>query len=253
MYPDDRADQLMRTLRYSVDEQYIPTLGMRLLSGRNFSSEMPTDTMAIIINQTAAKAFGWGDQAVGHQLHWSNRNAPNSTYQVIGVVEDFHFKSLHEPIAPLLMILDKTSGIMLKIQAADVAGLLATVQEKWKGMGMDEPLEYAFMDDYYQKTYAVEQKTGLLMGIFAGLTIFVACLGLFGLAAFMAERRTKEIGVRKVLGASVAGITGLLAKDFLKLVFVSPSLLPRPSPIISWTNGWLILRIALIFNGGCLQ
>ncbi len=221
VYPDDRADQLMRTLRYSVDEQYIPTLGMRLLSGRNFSSEMPTDSTAIIINQTAAKAFGWGDQAIGHQLHWSNRNAPNSTYQVIGVVEDFHFKSLHEPIAPLLMILDKTSGIMLKIQAADVAGLLATVQEKWKGMGMDEPLEYAFMDDYYQKTYAVEQKTGLLMGVFAGLTIFVACLGLFGLAAFMAERRTKEVGIRKVLGASVSGITGLLAKDFLKLVLVA--------------------------------
>ncbi len=221
VYPDERADQLMRTLRYSVDEQYIPTLGMRLIRGRNFSSEQPSDSTAIIINQTAAKAFGWGDQAVGHQLHWSVQNAPKVSYQVIGVVEDFHFKSLHEPIAPLLMILERTSGIMLKIQAAEVAGMLASVQEKWKGMGMDEPLEYAFMDDYYQKAYAVEQKTGLIIGIFTGLTIFIACLGLFGLAAFMAERRTKEIGIRKVLGASVAGITGLLAKDFLKLVLIA--------------------------------
>jgi putative ABC transport system permease protein len=221
VYPDERADQMIRTLRYSVDEHYIPTLGMRLLSGRNFSSEMPTDSTAVILNQTAAKVFGWGDQAVGHQLHWVNQNARNITYQVIGVVEDFHFKSLHEPIAPLLMVLDRTSGIMLKIQAADVAGLLASVQEKWKGMGMDEPLEYAFMDDYYQKTYAAEQKTGLLMAVFAGLTIFVACLGLFGLAVFMSEQRTKEIGIRKVLGASVAGITGLLTKDFLKLVCIA--------------------------------
>ncbi len=221
VYPDERAGELMRTLRYSVDEQYIPTLGMRLVSGRNFSSEMLTDSSTVIINQTAAKAFGWGDQAVGHRLNWANRNAANSVFQVIGVVEDFHFKSLHEPIAPLLMVLDKTPGLMLKTKTSDVAGLLASVQEKWAKTGVDEPLDYAFMDDYFQKTYAAEQRTGLIMGIFAGLTIFVACLGLFGLATFTAERRTKEIGVRKVMGASVASITGLLAKDFLKLVAVA--------------------------------
>ena len=221
VYPDERAGELMRTLRYSVDEQYIPTLGMHLVSGRNFSSEMPTDSSTVIINQTAAKAFGWGDQAVGHRLNWANRNAANSVFQVIGVVEDFHFKSLHEPIAPLLMVLDRTPGLMLKTKTSEVAELLTSVQEKWAKTGVDEPLDYAFMDDYFQKTYAAEQRTGLIMGIFAGLTIFVACLGLFGLAAFTAERRTKEIGVRKVMGASVASITGLLAKDFLKLVAVA--------------------------------
>ncbi len=223
VYPDDRAGELMKTLRYAVDEQYIPTLGMKLVSGRNFSSEMLTDSSAIIINEAAARAFGWvtAEAAIGHTLTQSRSNAASITYRVIGVLEDFHFKSLHERITPLLMVLESTPGLMLKTKTSDVAALLASVQEKWVKMGVDEPLDYAFMDDYFQQTYATEQRTGLIMGIFAGLTIFVACLGLFGLAAFTAERRTKEIGVRKVMGASVASITGLLAKDFLKLVAVA--------------------------------
>ncbi len=237
VYPDDRAGELMRTLRYSVDEHYIPTLGMRVLSGRNFSSTMPTDSSAVIINQAAAKAFGWGDQSVGHRLNWANRNGAATAFNVIGVVEDFHFKSLHEPITPLLMVLDPTPGLMLKTKTSEMAALLATVQEKWANTGVGEPLDYAFMDEFFQKTYAAEKRMGLIMVIFAGLTIFVACLGLFGLAVFTAEQRTKEIGIRKVLGASVASITGLLAKDFLKLVLIAITL---ASPIAYYfMNKWL--------------
>ena len=257
VYPDDHSSQLMKTVRYGVDEQYLPTLGMHLVSGRNFSSAFPTDSTAIIINQTAAKAFGWGQDAVGHTLTRAVNQAGSITYQVIGVVEDFHFKSLHESIAPLLMTLESTPGLIVKVKTAEAAGLLASIQDKWTQLQADEPLAYAFMDDYFQKTYESEQKTGLLMSIFAGLTIFIACLGLFGLATFTAERRTKEIGIRKVLGASAAGITSLLARDFLKLVVAAFFI---ASPIAWWTmnkwladfayrieiKGWMFLMVGLI-------
>jgi putative ABC transport system permease protein len=221
VYPDDKSGQLTRTLRYEVDEQYIPTLTMKIVQGRNFSKDFGTDSSAVIINQTAARTFGWNDDALGHTLNWSNRKGPNATFRVIGVVEDFHFKSLHEPIAPLFMVLGQTPGLILKTQPGHANDLLASVQKKWAQFGAGEPLEYAFMDDYFQKTYQSEQKTAFLMGLFAGLTIFIACLGLFGLAAFTAERRTKEIGIRKVLGASITSIANLLVGDFLKLVLIA--------------------------------
>jgi putative ABC transport system permease protein len=237
IYPDDKADQLMRTLRYGVDEQYIPTLGIQLVRGRNFSRDISSDSSAVIINQAAARALGWGEDALGHTINWSNRNAPSTTFQVIGVVEDFHFKSLHERIAPLMMVLEQSPGLIVKVRAGEAAGVLAGIQSQWAQFGIEEPLDYAFLDDYYQKAYAKEQKTGALMLIFAGLTIFIACLGLFGLAAFAAQQRTKEIGIRKVLGASVAGITGLLAKDFLKLVVIAILI---ASPVAYYCmNQWL--------------
>ncbi len=219
VYPDGKSDQMMRTLRYSVDEHYIPVLGMKVLQGRNFSREFGTDSSAIIINQATAKAFGWNEaEAIGHQLTWTNRKKPGSTYTVVGVVEDFHYKSMHEAIAPLVMVLEPGGGLILKVKSGEAAPLLSAIEQQWKQTGTDEPLDYAFMDDYFIRTYAAEQKTGVLMAIFAGLTIFIAALGLFGLAVFAAQRRVKEIGVRKVMGASVLGITGLLAKEFLQLV-----------------------------------
>ncbi|MBS1666256.1 MAG: ABC transporter permease [Bacteroidetes bacterium] len=238
LYPDGDENKLIRTLRYDVDEQYIPTLGMSMVAGRNFSKDMSTDSSGVIINETAANTFGWGDKAIGHTLTWMNDNSGGKlSLHVIGVVKDFNFKSLHEAITPLIMVLQPESGLIVKIKTADVAGLLSSMKQAWASYKTEEPFTYAFMDDLYNNTYLAEQKSGTILNIFAALTIFVACLGLFGLATYTAEQRTKEIGIRKVLGASVSQVTGMLSKDFLKLILIACVL---AFPVAWWAmNNWL--------------
>jgi putative ABC transport system permease protein len=238
-YPEGHENQLMTMIEYHVDEQYIPTLGMQMATGRNFSKDFVTDSLGMIINESAAKAFGWGIiNAIGKTVIRQNSDrGTNVPFHVVGVVKDFNFKSLHEPITPLLMILQPEGGLIFKIKTTDVTGLLATMQKQWVAFNTDEPFSYTFMDDLYNKTYSAEQKTGTILNIFSILTIFVACLGLFGLATYTAEQRTKEIGIRKVLGASVTQVTQMLSKEFLKLVLIA-SLIAFPA---AWwaMNKWL--------------
>ncbi len=237
-YPDGKENQMMRTLEYRVDDQYIPTLGIEMAAGRNFSATMPTDSSAMVINETAAKAFGWGSNAIGQKIVQQNSDrGKNFAYTVIGVAKDFHFKSLHEAITPLLMVLQSETGLIVKVKTKDIAGLLVSMKKQWEAFRTQEPFSYAFMDELYNSTYAAEQKTGRILNIFALLTIFVACMGLFGLATYTAEQRSKEIGIRKVLGASVTQVTQMLSKEFLKLVFIG-CLLAFP---ISWwaMHQWL--------------
>ncbi|GAB3895795.1 ABC transporter permease [Spirosoma agri] len=222
VYPETNTTQLVKTLRYDVDYNYIPTLGIKLAAGRNFSQSYGTDSTGVILNETAAKTLGWGDKALGRTLTNSTNEGKKVTYRVIGVVKDFHFKSLHEAISPLVMVLGHDAGtVIVKIKTKDITGLLASLKTQWNQLTTDAPFTYAFLDDRFAETYRAEQKIGQILGLFAGLTIFVACLGLFGLATFTAEQRTKEIGVRKVLGASVASIVSLLSIDFLKLVAIA--------------------------------
>lgn len=237
-YPEGKENQIMRTLEYHVDEQYIPTMGMQMAVGRNFSPELTTDSSGIIINEAAARAFGWGKNAVGQRVTRQNSDrGRNSVYTVIGVVKDFHFKSLHEAITPLLMTLNPDNGLIVKVKNTDIAGLLNSMKQKWAKFGSEEPFEYAFMDDLYIKTYSAEQRTGRILNIFALLTIFIACLGLFGLSTYTAEQRTKEIGIRKVLGASVAQVTSMLSKEFVKLVLIACAI---AFPLAWWAmNAWL--------------
>ena len=220
VYPDDKVGQLVKTPRHSVDHNYLPTMGIKLKEGRNFSKDLASDSLGVIINETAAKAFGWETGALGHQITGRSDNIGTEvTYHIIGVAKDFHFTSLHDPITPVMMVLGKDNGnIIAKIETTDVAGLISEMKSKWTA---EEPFSYSFMDDRFSNTYRAEQKVGNILNIFAGITIFVACLGLFGLATFTAQQRTKEIGVRKVLGASVTGIVTLLSKDFIKLVLVA--------------------------------
>ena len=220
-YPDSRSTELINSRRYEVDENYIQTLGMHLSIGRNFSKQYGSDSSAMIINETAAKAFGWGANPLGHTITRPDNNGRLSTYTVVGMVKDFHFSSLHDLITPLVMTLGGDGTVIVKVNSADMASVLASIKKTWDGLKLAEPFSYSFLDDRFNNTYKAEQNTGRIMGVFAGLTIFVACLGLFGLAAFTAERRTKEIGVRKVLGASVSGIAVLLSVDFFKLVFIA--------------------------------
>ncbi|MGA0559512.1 ABC transporter permease [Larkinella sp. VNQ87] len=225
VYGDDNSSQLLKTLRYDIDYEYIPTMGMTLVTGRNFSPDYGTDSTGILINETAARTLGWTGRALGHRLTSTDNQGKKTVYRVVGVVRDFHFRSLHERITPLVMVLGKNPGtLIVKVKTPDVAGLLSSLKAQWTAFKTDQPFAYSFMDERFMKTYEAEQKIGQILGIFSGLTIFVACLGLLGLAIFTAEQRTKEIGVRKVLGASVASIVGMLSKDFLKLVLVALTL-----------------------------
>ena len=239
VYGDNHKDKYATTLRYQVDDQYIPTMGIEMKDGRNFSRAFGADSSAIIINETAAQNFGWGDKAVGHTITDPNQDRPVTIYHVIGVVKDFHFRSLHEMITPLLMTLGGTEGtnLILRTKTKEVAGLLATLQKRWTDQKATMPFSYSFLDERFQDTYKAEQNIGRILGIFAGLTIFVACLGLFGLATFTAEQRTKEIGIRKVLGANTAGIVALLSRDFLRLVVLGFGI---AAPLAWWMmNRWL--------------
>jgi len=241
-FPDADKNKNSRVRIYQIDENYIPTMGMKILEGRNFSKEFPSDSSqdapTVIVNETLAKVFGWGENAVGHTVNLFSDNVGNyKGLKVVGMVEDFHFRSLHEPINPLLMVLQKSSGLIVKVKTINIAGLIATMKTQWDSYKTEEPLTYAFVDDLYNQTYIAEQKTGTILGIFSGLTIFIACLGLFGLATFTAEQRTKEIGIRKVLGASIPDVIGLLSKEFIIMVGIA---IVIATPVAWWAmNVWL--------------
>lgn len=222
-YPEGHDNQVTKTVEYHVDEQYIPTLGMQMAAGRNFSKDFATDSLGMIMNESAVKTFGWNMRsALGKSVIRMNASrGKNIAYHIVGVVKDFHFKSFHEPITPLLMTLQPEGGLIFKVNTKDVTGLLSTMKKHWDIYKTGEPFTYEFTDDLYIKTYSSEQKMGLILNIFSVLTIFVACLGLFGLATYTAERRTKEIGIRKVLGATVAQIIQMLSKEFAKLVTIA--------------------------------
>jgi putative ABC transport system permease protein len=221
---------------YGVDYNYLATMGMKLAQGRNFSPRFATDSSGVLLNQTAARALGWGDKAVGKKLY---RPIPvlnrQSVYTVIGVVKDFHHESLHHKIAPLLMSLGGNSGsILVKLEAGDPSRLLESAEGMWKRLGPEAPFEYSFLDSRFDAVYRTEQKTGALMSLFARLTVFIACLGLFGLAAYTAERRRREIGIRKVLGATAGSILLLLSRDFLRLVLLAN--------LVAWPLAWYASR-----------
>jgi putative ABC transport system permease protein len=221
VYPGQRYEEVRRTIFYQVDAQYIPTMGMELVAGRNFSDKLGSDSLNVIVNETAIKIFGLEENPLGQTLTANAGNDRKETLTIIGVVKDFHFKSLHETIAPLIMLNNPYGGLIVKGKTKDMAGLIASIENKWKSFQVEEPFSYGLLDELYNETYVREQKMGSILKIFGMLTIFVACLGLFGLVTFTAEQRVKEIGVRKVLGANVTEIVSLLSKDLIILVAIS--------------------------------
>lgn len=207
---------------WSVDEDYIKTLGMKLVAGRNFSSQMGTDAHSLIINETAAKFLGFANP-VGKMLYYDEGSKQSSKrYTVIGVVKDFNFDSMRENISPVVMTLDYNTGnLAIRLNSADLPAIIAQIQNRWKTLVPYGKFTYSFMNADFEVTYRAEQRMGQISIIFTSLAIIIACLGLFGLSAYAAEQRTKEIGIRKVLGASVATILRMLSVDFIKLVFIA--------------------------------
>ncbi|MVM29123.1 FtsX-like permease family protein [Spirosoma sp. HMF4905] len=226
------------TKSYFVDEDYLPTLGMSLALGRNFSKAFPSDSSAVLINEAAVRAYGF-KTPIGQQLSITGDGSEGSkrTYTVVGVVKDFHFESMHQRIAPLVMFYGgDNSQLALRIQTDDVPRLLTTIEKRWKAE-TGNPFVYSFLNERFNTLYQSEQRIGQLFGVFAGLAVLISCLGLFGLAALTTHQRTKEIGVRKVLGASVTSIVTLLLANYLRLILIA---LVIASPIARYTmSQWL--------------
>lgn len=238
VYAAEKTQQT-KALRYEVDYNYLSTMGMQLSMGRNFSDQFGTDTAAAILNETAVRSLQLQGNPIGQLVNRAVENSPGiHQYHVIGVVKDFHFRSLREAISPLIMTFSPYGGaLILKIKTSDVHGLIADLETQWKAAHPPAPFVYSFLDERFKETYNAELKTTRTLGIFAGLTILVACLGLFGLATFTAEQRTREIGVRKVMGANVPDIVALLSKDFLKLVLVAN--------VLALPMAWYVMRLWL--------
>lgn len=209
---------------WTVDEDYIKTMGLQLIKGRNFSRDFGTDSAAFIINEAAASVLGF-DNPIGKKIYQndpSNPEAPPMVYTIIGEVKNFNYESLRQNIYPLGLKLGYSSGnISFKISTTNIKHLIAQIQTKWKTLAPGMPFSYRFLDDAFESMYRAEQRVGEVSMTFSILAIIIACLGLFGLVTYMAEQRTKEIGVRKVLGASVFNLVTMLSKDFLKLVFIA--------------------------------
>jgi putative ABC transport system permease protein len=206
---------------WTIDYDYLKTMGMQIVRGRNFSKEFGSDSSAVLINETTAKVFGF-DNPIGKKIYTFDDNLKTISYTVVGVVKNFHFESLRQQIGPLCMVLGKNIGLAsFKVNAASIPALLKNIESRWKALAPGMPFSYQFMDDSFDNMYRAEQRVGTIAMIFSALAILIACLGLFGLSAFTAEQRTKEIGIRKVLGASVQGIVQLLSKDFIRLVLIA--------------------------------
>lgn len=228
---------IFSTQIWSIDYDYIPTLGINLLEGRNFSAEFGTDSMGIIINETAAGIIGL-DNPVGKKLYMPQGGGSSIAYTVLGVVENFHYESLRQQIGPLCMRLgNNKSATAFKVSATDIQTLVGAIESEWKSMSPEMPFTYHFMDESFDAMYRAEQRAGNVALAFSVLAIMIACLGLFGLTTYMVEQRTKEIGIRKVLGASVSGIVSMLSRDFVKLVLIA---IVIATPLAWWAmNKWL--------------
>lgn len=223
----------------STDYGFIPTYGMKMAAGRNFSEEFSTDTNNYIINEAAVRSLGWKtpQDAIGNDITYGDTRG-----KVIGIVKDFHFESLHQAITPLLFGMPPPGKsnyhvISVKVDSRNVQSAVSSLQATWHKYLPETRFDFTFLDDKFAQLYSSEQQQGKLFTIFSCIAIFIACLGLFGLSAFTIAQRVKEIGVRKILGASVRQIVLELSKDFLLLVLISAVI---AIPVAGWSmHKWL--------------
>jgi putative ABC transport system permease protein len=223
-----RMDNTVNMQQWRVDFTYVQTMGMKIIEGRYFDPAFPTDSFAVVLNQTAVEKYGF-DEPIGKKIYVMKggpKGAPSPEdfveYTVVGIVEDFHFSSLRDNIGALGFHLEESSGKMaFRYRAEESKSVLESLESNFQRMAPGQVFSYSYMDEDFANMYETEQKIGTIGLLFAFLAIFVSCLGLLGLASFIAEQRTKEIGVRKVLGASIFSIVALLSKNFMKLIIIA--------------------------------
>ncbi|MFQ5751728.1 MAG: ABC transporter permease [bacterium] len=229
VWPEDQKDSGRQKMNIvTIHYDFFKTLGIEYLEGRTFSGDFGSDAKeGFVLNESAVRTLGW-KSAVGQRLGvaWKNKQGC-----VIGVVKDFHFESLYQKIEPTVFFMEPYyNHILVRLQTENVAETITFIKEKWQVLFPELPFEYNFLGERFDKLYQKEEKLGELFGYFSFLAIFIASLGLFGLATFATEQRTKEVGIRKVLGASVTGVVALLSKDFVKLVLLAN--------VIAWPVAW---------------
>ena len=234
--PEDESIMLFANM---IDEDFIDAYKIDIVQGRNFSKEFPTDLgNAILINEAAVRKLGWQDKAVGKHIDRFATMTKRIPHKIVGIVKDYHFQSLHEQIQPLMLYYSSPYGNynMLSVRARpeNIQDTLAFLETTWKQFDTQFPFEFSFVDDQYDATYRTEVRLGKLFGYFTALAILIGCLGLFGLTSFTTEQRTKEIGIRKILGASVSGVIFLLVRDFIKWVFLAV--------VVAWPIGYFVMR-----------
>jgi len=206
--------------QYRADYDYVPTMGMEIVSGRNFSRDFATDTAALLVNESMVKRMQWDDPIGQEFTFMGGDNSPS--FKVVGVVKDYHQQSLYNPIEPLAIFFRKDNYFLnIKIAPQNVSSTLSFLEKTWAEVNAGKPFSYEFLDQDFQSQYQADEKRGQIFTLFSVFTVVIACLGLLGLAAYTTEQRAKEIGIRKVIGASVSGIVGLIYKDFLILIGIA--------------------------------
>ena len=225
--PSGKKERLPKNISltsFIVDENFIPTLQIKMLEGRNFSREF-SDSASVILNEAAVKQIGW-KEPLGQYMQYPGGD--NQRFRVIGIVKDFNIESLRSTVVPFALFhtSSKTydmgnSYISARVKAGKISAAINKLQKQWKSFAPDTPFEYSFLDEEFGALYRSEQRMSVVFSLFTALSIFVACLGLFGLAAYTAERRRKEIGIRKVLGASVQSVVAMLSGEFVKMVLIA--------------------------------
>jgi putative ABC transport system permease protein len=226
---DAESDIEMYTLK--VNHDYIETMKMTILQGRSFSHEFLSDeTQGFIINEAAAKVIG-GESPIGKLFALGEKEG-----RIIGVVKDFHFASLHHQIAPIILHIDNSGwiNIIVRVNQGGIPATLTLLKKLWGEIEKEYPFDYSFADDRINRAYKGEQRIGAIFNSFTLMAIFISCLGLFGLASFTAEQRTKEIGIRKILGASVSEVVFLLIKDFTKWVVLAN--------LVAWPAAYFVMN-----------
>jgi putative ABC transport system permease protein len=224
---------------HAVDYDYDDVFGIEMVQGRYFSRDFSTDAEeAIVLNQTAVRLMGM-ENPIGKRFDCPLPFDPDRKGRIVGVVRDFHFRSLHELISPLILVIAPgwITDLYIRMDGVDLPGTMSAIEKIIKTHALDSPFNYRFMDQEIDDLYRSEVRMGALIRAGTGLALLIACLGLFGLSSFMAEQRTKEIGIRKVLGSSTAGIVSLLSKDFLLWVGIAN--------LIAWPIAWWVMSVWL--------
>lgn len=226
----------------NIDKDYLKTLDIQLLQGRGFSAEFTADTNSLVLNEAAVNKLGYNAaNAIGKKIHYEFQGN-KQTLRIIGVVKNYHFEGLQKQVKPMALSISPffsstNNYLILDVKSKAYKKLISGIEKVWRRLNPDSPFEYSFLDSDFHKNYEKEERTSQLVSYFAMIAIAIACLGLFGLATFTAEQRSKEIGIRKVLGASALGITKLLSGDFLKLILLAIMI---ASPLAWWAmHEWL--------------
>jgi putative ABC transport system permease protein len=224
---------------WTVESNYVPLMGMNIIKGRNFSPDLIGDSTCVLINETAAKLLGYASKPIGKAVFLHDSN-PEGGFKIIGVVKDFNASSLHNKIEPVIFHLGEDVGAAsFRIHTSDIASLIGEIKKRYLALDnkYDQPFTWSFLDDDFNNLYKSDELTGKIYTSFTFFAILIACLGLFGLVAFAAEQRIKEMGIRKILGASSFNVIMLLSGNFVKLIIIATII---ASPVAFWlSKQWL--------------